>query len=71
MKRWAYAGVLMMGMAGTGAAQDIGKIGLPPPETAGGMPLMQALQVRHSTREFGSRACRRRRCRICCGRRTG
>jgi SagB-type dehydrogenase family enzyme len=45
----------MMSMMGTGQAQDSGTIKLPPPETAGGMPLMQALKARHSTREFGSR----------------
>jgi SagB-type dehydrogenase family enzyme len=28
---------------------------LPPPQTTGGKPLMQALQERHSTREFASR----------------
>jgi SagB-type dehydrogenase family enzyme len=42
----------MMGMMGTGHAQDTGAIKLPPPETAGGMPLMQALKARHSTRVF-------------------
>lgn len=51
---WRYAGVLMMSMTGTGLAQETGAIKLPPPETAGGMPLMQALKARHSTREFGS-----------------
>jgi SagB-type dehydrogenase family enzyme len=51
---WRYAGVLMMSMTGTGLAQESGAIELPPPETAGGMPLMQALKARHSTREFGS-----------------
>ncbi len=55
MKCWRYVGVLMMSMMGTGHAQDSGTIKLPPPETAGGMPLMQALKARHSTREFGSR----------------
>jgi len=29
---------------------------LPPAQTAGGMPLMQALKARHSTREFSSKA---------------
>ena len=29
---------------------------LPPPQTTGGMPLMQALATRHSAREFDSRA---------------
>jgi SagB-type dehydrogenase family enzyme len=52
---WRVAGVLMMSMMGTGLAQDTGAIKLPPPERAGGMPLMQALQARHSTREFASR----------------
>lgn len=55
MRGWRVAGVLMMSMMGTGQAQDAGTIQLPPPETAGGMPLMQALKARHSTREFGSK----------------
>jgi SagB-type dehydrogenase family enzyme len=45
----------MMGMMGTGQAQDGGAIKLPQPETAGGMPLMQALKARHSTREFSAK----------------
>jgi SagB-type dehydrogenase family enzyme len=40
---------------GTGLAQETAAIKLPPPETAGGMPLMQALKTRHSTRAFGSK----------------
>jgi SagB-type dehydrogenase family enzyme len=55
MKGWRYVGVLMMSMMGTGLAQETGAIKLPPPETEGGMPLMQALKARHSTREFGSK----------------
>lgn len=51
---WRVVGVLMMSMMGTGLAQEIEAIRLPPPEMAGSMPLMQALQARHSTREFGS-----------------
>ena len=54
MDRWRAVGVLMMSVMGSGLAQETGAIRLPPPETAGGMPLMQALQARHSTREFGS-----------------
>lgn len=42
MKIWAYAGVLMMSAMASGLAQETGAIKLPPPETAGGMPLMQA-----------------------------
>jgi SagB-type dehydrogenase family enzyme len=45
----------MMSTLGTGLAQDTGAIKLPPPETAGGMPLMQALKARHSTREFAGK----------------
>jgi SagB-type dehydrogenase family enzyme len=56
MYKWMGAGLLMMGMTGTGLAQDTAAIKLPPPEMAGGKPLMQALQARRSTREFGSTA---------------
>jgi SagB-type dehydrogenase family enzyme len=45
----------MMSVMGTGLAQETGAIRLPPPETAGGMPLMQALKARHSTREFAGK----------------
>ena len=55
MEWWRVVGVLMMSMMGTGLAQETGAIKLPPPETAGGMPLMQALKARHSMREFASK----------------
>lgn len=55
MNTWMAAGLFMMGMTGSGLAQDAGSIKLPPPETAGGMPLMQALQARRSSREFAGR----------------
>ena len=45
----------MMSVMGTGMAQETESIKLPPPEMAGGMPLMQALKARHSTRAFGSK----------------
>jgi SagB-type dehydrogenase family enzyme len=50
-------GVLMMvmGMLGSAAADEATTVRLPPPETGGGMPLMQALLARHSTREFDAR----------------
>jgi SagB-type dehydrogenase family enzyme len=38
------------------AAPTAADIPLPPPRTDGGMPLMQALRERHSTREFSDRA---------------
>lgn len=44
-----------MSMTVTGLAQETGAIKLPPPETEGGIPLMQALKARHSTRAFGSK----------------
>jgi SagB-type dehydrogenase family enzyme len=52
---WRVVGVMMMSMMGTGHAQDTGAMRLPPPETSGGMPLMQALKARHSTREFAAK----------------
>ena len=36
-------------------AEQLKPTELPTPETSGGMPLMQALKARHSTREFSSR----------------
>jgi len=36
-------------------AQQLQPVDLPAPQTTGGMPLMQALKARHSTREFSSR----------------
>lgn len=54
--RWMpLVGVLMMSMTGSAAAQENATIRLPPPDTAGGMPLMQALMTRHSTREFSAK----------------
>jgi SagB-type dehydrogenase family enzyme len=35
-------------------AQQLKPVDLPAPQTTGGMPLMQALKARHSTREFSS-----------------
>jgi len=43
----------MVGMA-TANATDSGLIKLPPADTAGGKPLMQALKERHSSREFSA-----------------
>jgi nitroreductase len=40
--------------AGPGAESAL--LVLPPPQTDGGMPLMQALKERHTTREYGQRA---------------
>jgi len=35
-----------------GVGQELKPLNLPPPQTSGGKPLMQALKDRHSTREF-------------------
>ena len=55
MKLWRIVGVAMMAATGSGMAQETGTIQLPPPETAGGMPLMQALKTRQSSREFADK----------------
>jgi SagB-type dehydrogenase family enzyme len=39
-----------------GGAEPLEPVQLPPPETTGGMPLMQALKNRRSTKEFAPRA---------------
>jgi nitroreductase len=50
----AFAGAAVAAMPGIApAAQEA--MTLPPPRKTGGMPLMQALQQRHSTREFAER----------------
>jgi len=55
MRIGACLGVLLMSVMGSGLAHEIAAIRLPPPETTGGMPLMQALMARHSTRAFSGR----------------
>jgi hypothetical protein len=37
------------------ATQKLKPIDLPPPRSEGGMPLMNALKLRHSTREYSDR----------------
>lgn len=44
-----------IGILGTAIAGESGIVPLPPPHTEGGMPLMQALKARHSSREFDAR----------------
>ena len=49
--------VLATGSAEAASASELLEpIHLPPPETAGGMPLMQALSHRMSTKEFTAKA---------------
>jgi SagB-type dehydrogenase family enzyme len=54
MRNLLSLGTMMM-MGAAAFAGGIEEVALPPPQTTGGMPLMQALQARHSSREFSSR----------------
>jgi nitroreductase len=57
-RREASAGLLSAAVvAGTTgfAAAEPKTVSLPPPDMSGGMPLMQALKLRHSTREYSGR----------------
>jgi nitroreductase len=57
MKVFAFVLSAMMLLSCLAPAQalDYGKIELPPPQTGGGMPLMQALKQRQSRREFSTK----------------
>lgn len=52
MRPWIWLGAMVLGLA-TAEAGELMK--LPPPQMTGGMPLMQALHARHSTREFAGK----------------
>jgi nitroreductase len=58
-RRKATAGILASAALATAppaaVAQGLEALELPPPRTEGGMPLMAALKVRHSTREYSDR----------------
>ena len=47
--------VAMLALASAAPAADLADIALPPPNTAGGMPLMQALKVRQTSRAFSAK----------------
>ena len=51
---------LMLMVPALGTAADLPPIQLPAPQHHGGMPLMEALSARHSSREFASRPLPRR-----------
>ena len=53
MHNFLFMSMMMLGVTGLAGGAEL--IPLPPPQTAGGMPLMQALQARHSSREFSPR----------------
>ncbi len=51
--RKIFFSLMLIGFVGlSGLARGSELIPLPPPQTTGGMPLMQALQARHSSRDF-------------------
>ena len=57
-RREASAGLLsaaVLAGASAQAASETTIMQLPAPQTSGGMPLMQALKLRHSTREYADR----------------
>lgn len=45
----------------------LGEMALPPAQTTGGLPVMQALQQRQSQRDFRPDALEPPTCRTCCG----
>lgn len=51
--RWLFLGIMFF--PGIIVAQQLNPVELPAPQITGGMPLMQALKERRSTREFSSR----------------
>lgn len=57
MSRYIYivVALCLIAVNGAGHAEEGAMLKLPTPVMTGGMPLMQALKERHSTREFSSR----------------
>jgi SagB-type dehydrogenase family enzyme len=53
MRNYLWIGILMLGVTGAAGAADEMEP-LPAPRLEGGMPLMQALKARHSTREYST-----------------
>jgi SagB-type dehydrogenase family enzyme len=56
MRGMLWLGILMIGVAGGLGAEQGDVVRLPAPQTQGGMPLMEALKARRSTRELGAEA---------------
>lgn len=53
MCRLLFSSMMMVGVAAFAGGTEVAR--LLPPQTTGGMPLMQALQARHSAREFSDK----------------
>ncbi len=55
MRNAVWIGLLMLGIVPTGSSSGGEIVPLPRPDTEGGLPLMQALKLRQSSREFSPR----------------
>jgi SagB-type dehydrogenase family enzyme len=55
MRRQIVLACLLLVLSASGMAKEGDVIKLPLPDMSGGMPLMQALKARHSTREFSNK----------------
>lgn len=55
MRSFIWLSMFVLGIMSTAMAGSAEMLPLPPPQTEGGMPLMQALKERHSTREFSNK----------------
>ncbi len=53
-RSFALSAIILFFASALAAGQDLKPIQLPAPQTDGGKPLMQVLNTRHSTREFGT-----------------
>lgn len=54
MRNGIWLGILMIGMTGGAGAREADVVRLPAPQMDGGLPLMQAMAQRRSTREFST-----------------
>ena len=64
------AGAAVLVAAPASATQETEPIALPPPRSTGGKPLIEALMLRRSTREYSERPLRYKSCRTSYGRRS-
>ena len=55
MRSAMWLSALLLGCVGAAGAREVEMVTLPAPQMSGGLPLMEALARRHSTREFADR----------------
>ena len=55
MRSAMWLSALLLGCVGAAGAREVEMVTLPAPQMSGGLPLMEALAQRHSTREFADR----------------